>query len=83
MRITPSRRLATAILGLALAAAPAAALACPSCKEAVSANDTEAVGMAQGYNWSVIFMLSVPFSLFGVGGLMVRSAVKKGAFPEL
>ncbi len=39
--------------------------------------------MADGFNWSVMFMLIVPFSLMGTGALMVRQAVKKGAFPEL
>ncbi len=59
------------------------AMACPNCKEAVSATSSEAADMADGFNWSVMFMLSVPFSLLGTGALMVRRAVKKGAFPEL
>ena len=59
------------------------ATACPNCKEAVSATSSEAADMADGFNWSVMFMLTVPFSLMGTGALMVRRAVKKGAFPEL
>jgi len=58
-------------------------MACPNCKEAVSATSSEAANMADGFNWSVMFMLSVPFSLLGTGAFMVRRAVKKGAFPEL
>lgn len=57
--------------------------ACPNCKEAVSATPGEAASLADGFNWSVMFMLTVPFSLLGTGALMVRHAVKNGAFPEL
>jgi len=59
------------------------ATACPNCKEAVSATSSEAANMADGFNWSVMFMLSVPFSLLGTGAFMVRRAVKNGSFPEL
>jgi hypothetical protein len=59
------------------------ATACPNCKEAVSATSSEAANMSDGFNWSVLFMLSVPFSLVGTGALMVHRAVKKGVFPEL
>ncbi len=59
------------------------ATACPNCKEAVSATSSEAASMADGFNWSVMFMLTVPFSLMGTGAFLVHRAVKKGAFPEL
>jgi hypothetical protein len=65
------------------ASIPPRALACPNCKEAVSATSSEASNMADGFNWSVLFMLTVPFSLLGTGAMMVRRAVKKGTFPEL
>jgi hypothetical protein len=74
------------VLGVALILllmGASAATACPNCKEAVSATPSEAAGLANGFNWSVLFMLSVPFSLVGTGAFMVRRAVKKGAFPEL
>jgi uncharacterized paraquat-inducible protein A len=73
-------------LGVALALAlfgAAEVAACPNCKEAVSATPEESASLADGFNWSVLFMLAVPFSLMGTGALMVRQAVKKGAFPEL
>jgi hypothetical protein len=66
------------ILGLA-----GSARACPNCKEAVSAQPSELAGMAQGYNWSVLFMLAVPFTLLGTGTLMVVRAARRGALPEL
>ena len=36
-----------------------------------------------GYNWSVVFMLCVPFSMLGTGMLIVRRAVKRGLLPEM
>jgi hypothetical protein len=57
--------------------------ACPNCKEAVSAQSVEGSRAADGYNWSILFMLAIPFSMMGAGMLMVRRAVKQGAFPEL
>jgi hypothetical protein len=76
----------TAVLALALLASLALsghASACPNCKEAVSAQPSEAAGMARGYNYSVLFMVSMPFVLMGTGALMIARAAKRGAFPEL
>jgi hypothetical protein len=56
--------------------------ACPNCKEAVSRDLGETSNVADGYNWSVVFMLAVPFSLLGTGALMVRRAVRQGSLPE-
>jgi hypothetical protein len=39
--------------------------------------------MASGYNWSVLFMLSVPFSMIGTGAFLVHRAAKRGGLPEL
>jgi hypothetical protein len=60
-----------------------AAQACPNCKEAVALQPEEAARMASGYNWSVLFMIAVPFSMFGTGALMVHRAAKKGLLPEM
>jgi hypothetical protein len=62
---------------------PVAVVACPNCKEAVSASEGQVANMASGYNWSVLFMLAVPFSMFGTGAFMVHRAVKRGTFPEM
>ena len=59
------------------------AMACPNCKEAVSLQGSEVANAAVGYNWSVVFMLAVPFSMMGTGAFMVRRAVKRGVFPEI
>ena len=59
------------------------ASACPNCKEAVAAQPSEVAGMQAGYNWSVLFMIAMPFTLLGTGSFMVARAVKRGAIPEL
>jgi hypothetical protein len=57
--------------------------ACPNCKEAVSLQSGDAANQANGYNWSVIFMLIIPFSMMGTGAFAIHRAVKRGALPEL
>jgi hypothetical protein len=59
------------------------AFACPNCKEAVSLDAGETSNLSSGYNWSVVFMLTVPFSLLGTGAFMMRRAVKQGVLPEM
>jgi hypothetical protein len=59
------------------------AVACPNCKEAVSAQPEEVAAMASGYNWSILFMIGVPFSMLGAGAFAVRRAVKLGVLPEM
>lgn len=57
--------------------------ACPNCKEAVAAQPNEVATMKNGYNWSVLFMVAMPFTLFGTGAFMVARAVKRGTLPEM
>jgi hypothetical protein len=59
------------------------ASACPNCKEAVSLQSGDAASQADGYNWSVMFMLVVPFSMMGTGAFAIHRAVKRGSLPEL
>ncbi len=59
------------------------ALACPNCKEAVAAQPADVAATAQGYSWSILLMMSMPFTLFGTGAFMVARAVKRGAIPEM
>jgi hypothetical protein len=59
------------------------AVACPNCKEAVSASEGQVASMSTGYNWSVVFMLTVPFSMLGTGAFMIRRAAKRGLLPEM
>src|SRR4051812_39741318 len=39
------------------------AQACPTCKENL-AQDPAAAGLVQGYFWSILFMLSMPYLIF-------------------
>jgi len=43
---------------------PALALGCPTCKDGL-AGDPAAAGMVQGYFWSIVFMMSMPFLILG------------------
>ena len=56
---------------------------CPNCKEAVAAQPSEVARMKNGYNWSVLFMVAMPFTLFGTGAFMVARGVKRGTLPEM
>jgi hypothetical protein len=77
-------RLMAAVIGLLVALGqPERAMACPNCKEAVTLEAGEVAGMASGYNWSVLFMLSVPFSMLGTGAFLVHRAARRGGLPEL
>ena len=75
--------LASILLVSAWGIAPPRASACPNCKEAVSAQPHELEGMAIGYNYSVMFMLAVPFGMLGMGGFFVARAVKRGILPPM
>ncbi len=59
------------------------AWACPNCKEAVSLQSEDAAGLSNGYNWSVMFMIAVPFSMMGTGAFVIHRAVKRGVLPEM
>jgi hypothetical protein len=79
--VRPALFALVASLGLSLSLTPAAT-ACPNCKEAVAAQPTEVAGMARGYNWSVLVMLAMPFTMLGTGAFFVARAVKRGSLPE-
>jgi hypothetical protein len=60
-------RLANSILllllaGVLLLCLAEPALACPTCKETLAGGESN---IAQGYAWSIIFMLSMPPLIFG------------------
>ncbi len=83
-----TRKTGTGLLGTALAVlmvgqTASEVMACPNCKEAVSTSTSELGNMSRGYNWSVGFMLAVPFSMIGTGAFMIHRAAKRGLLPEL
>lgn len=75
------RMMWSALVLLFVIAAPASA--CPNCKEAVAAQPSDVANTARGYNWSVMFMVSMPFTLLSTGAFVVARAAKRGVFPEL
>ena len=43
----------------------------------------EVAGMARGYNWSVLLMLVMPFTMLGTGAFVVVRASRRGILPEM
>jgi hypothetical protein len=71
-----------AILALALAL-PGPASACPGCKEAIANQTGDAAKLKDGYYYSILLMMAMPFALLGTGTFFVVRAVKKGALPPM
>lgn len=82
-RLLRTGTLAIALAGFIIVSTGGVARACPNCKDAVSLGAGDAVNQANGYNWSVLFMIAVPFSMMGTGALAIHRAVKRGALPEM
>ena len=57
--------------------------ACPNCKEALAEQTGDAAKLKDGYYYSILFMMGMPFALLGTGGFFVYRAVKKGALPSM
>lgn len=74
------------ILAIVLLAAPLAQ-ACPNCKDGIAQGDGSHSGLAQGFFWSILWMLSMPvLILTGLGSyfyLLVRRARKAAAMTAL
>jgi len=39
------------------------AMGCPNCKDSLAQNDPTATGLVQGYFWSILFLLAMPFTI--------------------
>ena len=78
------RRFTIAATAVLLLAAAGPARACPGCKEAL-ANERgmAAAGARDGYSWTVLGMIVMPFGLLATGGFAVVRAARRGALPEL
>lgn len=55
---------------------PGIAEACPTCRDGVN-NDPNAVNLRNGYMWSICFMMSMPFLIFGSLGGYLYYEVRK------
>jgi len=60
----------------------AVAEACPGCAEAQAGQGAERSGIVRGYMYSIIFMLSMPFMIFGSFGLYVYRHVRRTRLAE-
>jgi hypothetical protein len=60
----------------ALACIASEAWACPTCKEDL-ANDPQGRGLATGFYYSILLMMSMPFALIGMLGAVAYRSVKR------
>src|SRR5215467_12463399 len=51
--------------------------ACPTCAEAVAANDPEHEHMVKGYFYSILFMMGMPYTVFMCFAFYLYREVKK------
>jgi hypothetical protein len=59
------RKLAPVLLALAAVLSAAHTVsACPTCGEAMAANDPENNHMVKGYTYSILFMMGMPYTVF-------------------
>lgn len=58
------------------------ATACPGCKEAIAAQPKDAARLKDGYFYSILFMMAMPFLMLGTGAFFVVRAARRGALPE-
>jgi len=57
--------------------AASAAQACPSCKEALGSSDAAQGDVVGAYFWSILFMLTMPFTLISCFSFTMWRAVKR------
>jgi hypothetical protein len=67
----------TLLAMLAIGVVASDALACPTCKDAMSGNDPISVARASGYFYSILFMMSMPFVLVGTFGGAAYLSIRK------
>lgn len=72
-----SRHLSTATAALLLVVlCCSVAVACPNCSDGL-ANQSDGGDMVSGYFWSILFMMGMPFALFGGFTTLVVRAYRK------
>jgi heme/copper-type cytochrome/quinol oxidase subunit 2 len=68
---------ASIFLLLAVCATADVASACPGCKQALATAEGDQANMVNGYFWSILFMLSMPFTILGLFSGSMYLAVRK------
>lgn len=53
--------------------------ACPTCKDGLASNDPARANMVRGYFWSILFMMSMPFLIFGGWGIYFYRVMRQQA----
>jgi hypothetical protein len=61
---------------VAIACVASEAWACPTCKEDL-ANDPEGRGLATGFYYSILLMMTMPFAIIGMLGAVAYRSVKR------
>jgi uncharacterized membrane protein len=62
---------------IVLSASASAAIACPTCKDGMAANDPEHEHMVKGYFYSILFMMGMPYLLITCFGVYMYREVRK------
>lgn len=65
------------IVGVILAATATEVLACPMCKAALGSQSRNHGDWVGGFFWSILFMLSMPFILFGSLSVYMYTLVRR------
>lgn len=63
------------IAAIVLMSCPSALDACPTCKAAMKGGSHG--GLAEGFYWSILFMMSMPFLILGSLSLMFYMSIKR------
>ncbi len=53
------------------------ATACPTCKEALAEGDLAGQKMAEGFFYSILFMMSMPFAILGTFGSAAYFSIRR------
>jgi hypothetical protein len=58
--------------------------ACPNCSRALADQEQgEAGDVAAGFSRSILLMIAVPFTLFGIGAVSIVRVARRGGIPQL
>jgi hypothetical protein len=76
MRTIAKKSLLVLLLLAAVFAIANVAVACPTCKDGVAANDPEHAGMVKGYFYSILLMMGMPYALIMCFGLYMWRQVR-------
>lgn len=77
------RRIVPLLALIAVLLAADAAIACPGCKEGMAAQTGDAARLKDGYYYSILLMIAMPFTLLGTGAFFVARAIRRGSLPEM